>query len=52
MSLPPYLANSWLGGPFPKVGVVATIDGRYRGVRESLEGQCAAMVKRSEPGQA
>lgn len=36
--------NPWIGS-FPKIGIRPTIDGRRRGVRESLEGQVMAMVK-------
>ncbi|MBX7136032.1 MAG: L-fucose isomerase [Fimbriimonadaceae bacterium] len=31
--------------PLPKIGIRPTIDGRYGGVRESLEGQVMAMAK-------
>ncbi|MGL5623837.1 hypothetical protein, partial [Cetobacterium sp.] len=34
-----------LNGKLPKVGIRATIDGRRRGVRESLEGQAMDMAK-------
>lgn len=36
----------WTGG-FPKIGIRPTIDGRRRGVRESLEGQVMAMARRA-----
>jgi len=36
----------WVGG-FPAVGIRPTIDGRRRGVRESLEGQVMAMARRA-----
>ncbi len=36
--------NPWIGS-FPKIGIRPTIDGRRRGVRESLEGQVMAMAK-------
>lgn len=36
--------NRWLG-EFPKIGIRPTIDGRRRGVRESLEEQTMAMAK-------
>ncbi len=36
--------NRWIGD-FPKIGIRPTIDGRRRGVRESLEGQVMAMAK-------
>ena len=32
-------------GEFPKVGISPAIDGRKRGVRESLEGQTMKMAK-------
>lgn len=35
-----------LNGKLPKVGIRATIDGRRRGVRESLENQAMAMAER------
>jgi L-fucose isomerase len=35
--------NRWIGG-FPKVGIRPAIDGRRRGVRESLEGQTMEMA--------
>src|SRR5438105_4029747 len=34
-----------LRGPLPKIGIRPTIDGRYGGVRESLEGQVMAMAQ-------
>jgi L-fucose isomerase len=34
-----------LPGPFPKIGIRPTIDGRRKGVRESLEKQVMAMAK-------
>lgn len=34
-----------LRGSLPKIGIRPTIDGRYGGVRESLEGQVMAMAK-------
>lgn len=36
--------NRWLG-EFPKIGIRPTIDGRRRGVRESLEDQTMAMAE-------
>ena len=36
--------NRWVGR-LPKVGIRPTIDGRYGGVRESLEGQTMGMAK-------
>ncbi|MFA5192282.1 MAG: L-fucose isomerase [Verrucomicrobiia bacterium] len=36
--------NPWIGS-FPKIGIRPTIDGRRRGVRESLEGQVMAMAR-------
>jgi len=36
-----------LRGPLPKVGIRPVIDGRYGGVRESLEGLTMAMAKRA-----
>lgn len=36
--------NPWIG-TFPKIGIRPTIDGRRKGVRESLEGQVMAMAK-------
>jgi L-fucose/D-arabinose isomerase len=36
--------NPWIGS-FPKIGIRPAIDGRRRGVRESLEGQVMAMAK-------
>ncbi|MBC8080259.1 MAG: L-fucose isomerase [Gorillibacterium sp.] len=36
--------NRWLG-EFPKIGIRPTIDGRRRGVRESLEDQTMAMAQ-------
>lgn len=38
------MSNRWIGR-LPKVGIRPTIDGRRRGVRESLEGQTKAMAK-------
>lgn len=35
----------WVVGEFPKVGIRPTIDGRMRGVRESLEDQVMAMAE-------
>ncbi len=37
----------WTNNPFPKVGVRPIIDGRRRGVRESLETQTMDMAKRA-----
>ena len=37
--------HQWVIGEFPKVGIRPAIDGRRRGVRESLEGQVMAMAK-------
>ncbi len=34
-----------LRGPLPKVGIRPTIDGRRKGVRESLEDQTMSMAK-------
>ena len=34
-----------LRGSLPKIGIRPTIDGRYGGVRESLEGQVMAMAR-------
>jgi L-fucose isomerase len=39
--------NSRLIGRLPKVGIRPVIDGRERGVRESLEEQCMNMAKRA-----
>ncbi|MFA6564261.1 MAG: L-fucose isomerase [Verrucomicrobiia bacterium] len=36
--------NPWIG-TFPKIGIRPTIDGRRKGVRESLDGQVMAMAK-------
>jgi len=36
-----------LRGSLPKIGIRPTIDGRYGGVRESLEGQTMAMAERT-----
>ena len=36
-----------LRGSLPKIGIRPTIDGRYGGVRESLEGQTMAMAQRT-----
>src|SRR5690242_19088959 len=36
-----------LRGPLPKVGIRPVIDGRYGGVRESLEGLTMAMARRA-----
>ena len=36
--------TSWIGG-FPRIGIRPTIDGRRRGVRESLEKQVMAMAR-------
>ena len=41
-SLPP---GNRLRGSLPKVGIRPTIDGRRRGVRESLEAQTMAMAQ-------
>ena len=38
------MTNPWIGS-LPKIGIRPTIDGRRRGVRESLEGQVMAMAK-------
>lgn len=38
------IATRWLGG-FPKIGIRPTIDGRRKGVRESLEEQTMNMAK-------
>jgi len=35
----------WCEGGFPKVGIRPVIDGRRRGVRESLEDQTMNMAK-------
>ncbi|HNX36335.1 MAG TPA: hypothetical protein PKM57_17060, partial [Kiritimatiellia bacterium] len=35
----------WLSNGFPKVGIRPIIDGRRRGVRESLEDQTMNMAK-------
>lgn len=37
--------HQWVIGEFPKVGIRPTIDGRMRGVRESLEDQVMEMAK-------
>jgi L-fucose isomerase len=37
-----------LRGALPKIGIRPTIDGRYGGVRESLEGQVMAMARATE----
>jgi L-fucose isomerase len=34
-----------LAGSLPRIGIRPTIDGRRRGIRESLEGQTMAMAK-------
>ncbi len=39
-----YGPNRWIGG-FPKIGIRPTIDGRRKGVRESLEEQTMNMAK-------
>jgi L-fucose isomerase len=39
-----YGPNRWIGG-FPKIGIRPTIDGRRKGVRESLEVQTMNMAK-------
>jgi L-fucose isomerase len=39
-------ANRWVG-PWPKVGIRPIIDGRRRGIRESLEGQTMDMARRA-----
>lgn len=38
------MTTSWIGG-LPRIGIRPTIDGRRRGVRESLEGQVMAMAQ-------
>ena len=38
------MTTPWIGG-LPRIGIRPTIDGRRRGVRESLEGQVMAMAK-------
>ncbi|HWI55586.1 MAG TPA: L-fucose isomerase [Bacillota bacterium] len=38
--------NPWIGS-LPKIGIRPTIDGRRKGVRESLEGQVMNMAKRA-----
>jgi L-fucose isomerase len=40
-----YIGVKRLRGPIPKVGIRPTIDGREKGVRESLEEQTMAMAK-------
>jgi len=44
-SLPTTAPTSRLRTPLPKVGIRPTIDGRYGGVRESLEGPVMAMAQ-------
>ena len=39
-----------LNGSLPKVGIRPTIDGRYGGVRESLEDQTMGMALRTPNG--
>jgi len=41
--------TTWIGG-FPKIGIRPTIDGRRRGVRESLEKQGHGPWPRPHPG--
>jgi L-fucose isomerase len=38
------IKNPWIG-TFPKIGIRPIIDGRRRGIRESLEGQVMAMAR-------
>lgn len=40
------VANPWIGS-LPKIGIRPAIDGRRRGVRESLEGQVMAMASKA-----
>jgi L-fucose/D-arabinose isomerase len=46
MGMPSKKTPSWIT-TLPKVGIRPTIDGRYGGVRESLEGQVMDMAKRA-----
>ncbi len=40
-----HTGESWYAGSLPKIGIRPTIDGRMRGVRESLEDQTMNMAK-------
>jgi L-fucose/D-arabinose isomerase len=46
-SLKPNTPQNRLRTPLPKIGIRPTIDGRYGGVRESLEPQIMGMAQRT-----